>query len=323
MKKKSTYLLSIVTPFFNEEESLSSYFIEILKILKGLNCNYEVICVDDGSTDSTGSLLLEYAKKNSSIKIIRFSRNFGKEAALSAGLDAANGDIVIPIDADLQDPPSLIPEMISKWKEGYKVVLAQRKSRDDGYFKDFFAQIYYNVAGYLTSNHLPRNVGDFRLMDREVVLAVRSLKEKNRFMKGILSWVGFKTAVVKYSRPKRSKGETHLSFSKLFKLALDGLFSFSSKPLKVWLYVGLLFSIVSFSYACYLILRTMILGVDLPGYASIMVAILFMGGIQLVSLGVIGEYIARIFKEVKQRPLYITDYTYGFEKNRRKQAEKK
>lgn len=321
MKKKSTYLLSIVTPFFNEEESVNVYFTEILNVLKTLECNYEIICIDDGSTDGTSSKLHAFAKRNNNIRIIKFSRNFGKEAALSAGLDAASGDAVVPIDADLQDPPSLIPKMVSKWQEGYKVVLAQRKSRDEKVIKRFFAKLYYEIASYLTSDHLPKNVGDFRLMDKEVVNAVKALKERNRFMKGILSWVGFKTTTIEYNRPKRAKGETHLGFSKLFRLALDGIFSFSSKPLKVWLYLGLLISIASFSYACYLILRTLILGVDLPGYASIMVAILFMGGIQLVSLGVIGEYIARIFKEVKQRPIYITDYTHGFEKNHRKQRQ--
>ena len=323
MKKKSTYLISIVTPFYNEEASVEQYFRELIKVLKPLKCEFEIICVDDGSIDETNNLLLKEAKSNRNVKVIKLSRNFGKEAALSAGIDAASGDAVIPFDADLQDPPSLIPEMISKWEEGYKVVLAQRKSRNDKIFKKISAALYYKIAAYLTSNHMPQNVGDFRLMDKEVILAVRALKERNRFMKGILSWVGFKTFTLQYKRPERIKGESHLSFSMLLRLALDGLFSFSSKPLKVWLYLGLVISLLSFSYACYLILRTLILGVDLPGYASIMVAVLFMGGIQLVSLGVIGEYIARIFKEVKQRPIYITEYTQGFDKNDGKKRAKK
>lgn len=307
-------MLSILTPFFNEEKCVDAYFEKLIPILNGVTKSWEIICIDDGSKDKTLEYLMAYSKRNKHIKVISFSRNFGKEAALTAAFDYAVGDAVIPIDADLQDPPELIYKMVDMWRKGYQVVDAVRKKRADSVFKKVPAWIFHRLMSFLTGGKIPADVGDFRLIDRKALDAICTMSERNRYIKGVVSWVGFKHAQIKYSRPKRNLGETKLSFFKLFKLGCDAIFSFSSKPLKVWLYIGVMLSLVSFLYACFLIGRTLIYGVDLPGYTSIMVAILFMGGIQLISLGVIGEYIARIFKEVKNRPIYIVDETYGIEK---------
>lgn len=315
-KKLKKFSLSLIVPFYNEGATVAMFFASTLPIVEEVTRDYEIICINDGSEDNTLEELKKYHRKNVKIKLINFSRNFGKEAALTAGIECASADIVIPIDADLQDPPDLIPKMINKWQEGYNIVLAQRKSRKDKLFKRVTAWAYYKLFAYLTNDKFPPNVGDFRLFDKKVIEVIRLLPEKTRFMKGIFSWVGFKSAIVYYDRPHRIQGTTKLPFLKLLKLAFDGIFSFSTKPLRVWLYIGLFFSTISFLYASFLILKTLILGVDLPGYASIMVTILFIGGLQLVSLGVIGEYIARIYKETKNRPIYIIESKYGFTEKR-------
>ncbi len=317
-KSKTQFAISIITPFLNESEVIDIYFQKLIPALEKTTKNWEIICVDDGSSDDTGKQLVAYTKQNSRIKLITFSRNFGKEAALTAGFDHALGDAVIPIDADLQDPPELIEKLVKKWQEGYLVVDAVRQTRADSLFKKVTASIFHSFIHFLTNGKIPAHVGDFRLIDRKALEAIKSMSEKTRYVKGVVPWVGFKRTQIKYARPGRKVGETKLSFLKLFKLGCDAIFSFSSKPLKVWLYMGLMLSFISFIYACFLIGRTLMYGVDLPGYTSIMVAVLFMGGIQLVSLGVIGEYVARIFKEVKNRPIYIVDETYGIEKENKK-----
>lgn len=316
MTKNKTISVSIVTPFFNESDCIVRYFKTIVPILEEITADWEIICVDDGSVDVTPDMLINYHNRDDRIRVIRLSRNFGKEAALTAGLDACSKDVAIPIDADLQDPPSLIPKLIAKHQEGYNVVNCVRSSRKDGIIRNCITYIYYKIFSYLTNNKIPENAGDFRLLDRKALAALKGLKEKSRYMKGLMSWVGFKTATVHYDRPRRKEGISKFGGFRLLRLAADGIVSFSTKPLKFWLYLGVLVSSLSFSYACYLIFRTLISGVDLPGYASIMVAILFMSGVQLIGLGVIGEYIARIFKEVKNRPIYIVDQEYEVKKGK-------
>lgn len=322
-KTKTIPSISIIAPFYNEEGGVDHFFNAVVAVLEGITQDWEIICVDDGSRDGTLAELKRYHEADPRVKVLSFSRNFGKEAALTSGFDVATKDVVIPLDSDLQDPPHVIEEMVERWRDGYKVVNAVRRSRDESLYKKVPAKIYHMLLHYVTNGKISKDVGDFRLIDQSVLSEVRQLQEKNRYMKGIVSWVGFDTVNVYYDRPGRELGETKFGFFKLLRLGLDGIFSFSSKPLKVWLYLGLVISLISFIYASYLILRTAIYGVDLPGYASIMVSILFMGGIQLIGIGVIGEYIARIFKEVKNRPIYIVEESYGLEEKARQTKQRK
>jgi polyisoprenyl-phosphate glycosyltransferase len=300
--------ISLVVPFYNEEKGASDFFAEIFRVLMPLADRFqlEVICVNDGSRDQTLSELQCAKARYPGVKIVDLSRNFGKEAALTAGLDHASGDAVIPIDADLQHPPEVILEMLVKWQEGYEVVLAKRTDRDtDGVLHKLAANAFYQFTRKITNVEIPANVGDFRLMDRKVVEAVKGLRENTRFMKGIFAWVGFKTAMVEYKVEPRQHGQTSFNFWRLWNLALEGITSFSTIPLRVWTYLGGAVSLTSFVYALYLFLRTMIYGVDTPGYASLMIVTLFFGGVQLIGIGVLGEYVGRIFNEVKRRPTYI------------------
>jgi glycosyltransferase involved in cell wall biosynthesis len=308
----TTPLISIVVPVYNEEESLPIFFATIIPVLDNIDPNWEIVCVNDGSRDNTLEVVRAKHAEDPRVKLVSFSRNFGKEAALTAGIAYTTGQAVIPIDADLQDPPELIPEMIAKWREGYKVVLATRRLRSgDGFLKKYTALSFYWVIDAMSHNNIPKNTGDFRLMDRVAVEALKQLPERTRFMKGLLSWVGFKTTQVFYDRPDRAAGETSFNFFSLWKLALDGVFSFSTIPLKIWTYLGACISLLSFIYAIFLIIRTLLGGTDLPGYTSLMVAVLFMGGIQLMSLGIVGEYVGRIYRETKRRPLYIVEEALG------------
>ncbi len=308
--------LSVVVPLYNEELNIDYLFERLVTVLSRLNMKYEIICVNDGSKDNTLERLIEYHHQNPEIKVVNLSRNYGKEIALSAGLDYANGNAVVPIDADLQDPPELIAELVEKWREGYDVVYATRRSREgESWVKRFTANVFYRTLDSISSVPIPRDTGDFRLLDRRVVDALKQMPERNRFMKGLFAWVGFKQTSVLYDRPSRYKGETTWNYWQLWNLAIDGFTSFSFIPLKVWSYIGLLVAMPSFFYATFLVIRTLIFGVDFPGYASIMVAILFLGGVQLVSLGIIGEYIGRVYEEVKRRPLYLVRESYGFDSN--------
>ena len=307
-------LISIVVPFFNEGGAIDHFYSGMSPILSiNIGCNFEVICVDDGSTDSTLSELIELTKKDTRFHILEFSRNFGKEAALSAGIDFANGDAVIPIDADLQDPPELIIKMVQLWKDGAEVVLAKRVDRStDSFMKRKTASLFYKLHNKLsTSMRIPENVGDFRLMDRVVVDALKQLPERQRFMKGLFAWVGFKSVTVEYSRSSRSAGETKFSGWRLWNFALEGITSFSLVPLKIWTYFGLFGAFLAFLYASFIIVRTLIFGIVLPGYASLLVVVLFFGSLQLISIGILGEYIGRIYFETKNRPLYIVRKRYG------------
>ena len=306
-------LISVVAPFYNEEMVIDQFFQQVIGVLETTGTEWEIVCVDDGSRDRTLDRLLAAARINPAIKVLQLSRNFGKDAALTAGLEASRGDVVVLIDADLQDPPTLISLMLDKWREGFDVVYGVRQSRDqDSLGKRVTAGGFYRIFNKLAPTPLPENAGDFRLMDRRVVDRVRELPERTRFMKGLFAWVGFSSTAVTYDRPGRAAGQSAWSYWKLWNFALDGLTSFSTVPLRIWTYVGLIVSVLAFFYASFLILRTLVAGADLPGYASLMVVILFLGGIQLISLGVIGEYLGRVFIEVKQRPIYLVDRVYQF-----------
>jgi polyisoprenyl-phosphate glycosyltransferase len=306
--------LSIVVPLYNEEANIDYLFERLRSVLDKMQTNYEIVCVNDGSKDNTLFCLIQHHQQNSAIKIVNLSRNFGKEIALTAGIDYATGAAIIPIDADLQDPPELIEELVTKWKEGYDVVYATRRSREgETWLKRFTANAFYRSIAKISRVPIPNNTGDFRLLDRRVVEALKLIPERTRFMKGLFAWVGYKQASVMFDRKPRYKGATTWNYWKLWNFALDGIFSFSSAPLKIWSYLGLIISFISLLYASFLVIRTLAEGIDVPGYASLIVAILFLGGIQLITLGILGEYIGRIYDEVKGRPLYLVRESYGFE----------
>jgi polyisoprenyl-phosphate glycosyltransferase len=306
-------LVSIVTPFYNEGEGVKHFYQAMAQTMEKLpDFDFEIICVDDGSRDNTLEQLIAIASTDPRVSVLEFSRNFGKEPAMTAGIDASSGDCVIPIDADLQDPPALIAEMLKKWQEGAEVVLAKRVDRStDSYAKRTTALMFYRLHNALSHLQIPENVGDYRLMDRVVIDALKQLPERQRFMKGLFAWVGFKTVTVEYSRDARLVGETKFSGWKLWNFAIEGITSFSLMPLKIWIYVGVAGALFAFLYATFIILRTLIFGIDLPGYASLLVVTLFFGSLQLISLGVIGEYIGRIYFESKQRPLYLIRKKYS------------
>ncbi len=309
--------LSIVVPMYNEEEALNGFFSRVQRALQTVTPSYEIVCVNDGSRDQTLAKLRQFAEQDDRIKVVNLSRNFGKEIALSAGLDYASGDAVIPIDADLQDPPEVIPLMVAKWRAGAKLVLAKRRDRSsDGWLKRVTANGAYWLFSKLTHPRIPQNVGDFRLMDRVVVDAIKRLPERSRFMKGLFAWIGYEAETVEYDREARSAGETKWNYWKLWNFALDGITSFSSLPLRVWSYIGFGVSLLAMAYLGVIVSKSLIFGLDVPGYASLMSVILFFNGISLIGIGVIGEYLARIFTEVKARPLYLVSETIGIEANK-------
>jgi polyisoprenyl-phosphate glycosyltransferase len=305
-------LLSLVVPFYNEEDSAEHLFARVVPVLSSLkDLDFEVICVDDGSRDGTLAKLQLLRRRYGKLKIIELSRNFGKEAALTAGLDEANGDIIIPFDADLQDPPDVIPQLVDKWRQGYDVVLAQRVDREtDTFAKRKTAAMFYRAHNALAPQHIPENVGDFRLFTREVLEALKKLPERQRFMKGLFAWVGYKSAVVEYVREPRFAGKTKFSGWKLWNFALEGFTSFSTLPLRVWTYLGGTVATVAVLYGLFLVIRTLIHGNPVPGYASLASIILFLGGIQLIGIGVIGEYLGRVYFETKHRPIYLVRRRY-------------
>ncbi|MDE2239151.1 MAG: glycosyltransferase family 2 protein [Rhodospirillales bacterium] len=309
-----TQLLSLIVPFYNEEEAISPFAAALPPVLEAIpDISWEIICVDDGSQDATLPRLLALAAAEPRVRVVELSRNFGKEAALTAGLEAARGDAVIPFDADLQDPPALIPVMVAAWREGAEVVLGRRSDRStDGAMKRGTASLFYKLNHYISNIELPENVGDFRLMDKVVVEALKRLPERQRFMKGLFAWLGFKTTVVDYTRTPRAAGKSKFSGFKLWNFALEGFTSFSTTPLKIWTYLGATGAVVALLYAVFIILRTLIFGNSVPGYASIFVAVTFFGSVQLISIGVLGEYIGRIYVETKQRPVYLVRKFHNF-----------
>ena len=306
--EQNSPFISIVCPCYNEEEVVEHFLQSITPILESVQKTYEIIFIDDGSTDKTLNVLLESKQRYSNIRILKLSRNFGKERALSAGLDASFGETVVPIDVDLQDPPELILEFIKKYEEGYDVVLGKRSDRTtDTYAKKLSAEAFYKFHNKISNINIPNNVGDYRLMSRKVVQEIQKLPESQRFMKGLFAWVGFKTATVEYKRESRVAGKSSFNGWKLWNFALDGITSFSTVPLRVWLYLGIIIAGLAFVYGSIIILKTLIFGIDSPGYASMITVVLFLGGIQLMGIGILGEYIGRIYMESKNRPVYIIE----------------
>lgn len=305
-------LLSIVVPVFNEQESISLFLdaarpavAQALELL-GADARAEFLFVNDGSTDCTADILTTISRMNADVRYVTLSRNFGKEAALAAGIDRAKGDAVIPIDVDLQDPPELIVAMVCQWMAGARVVNARRVDRSsDGWFKRWSAQGFYRLINRLSDHPIPENVGDFRLLDRQAVDVIKQLGEQARFNKGLFSWVGFRVATIDYERAPREAGSSKWRLGKLWALAIDGITASTTMPLRIWSYVGGSIALMAFAYAAFLVLHTLLTGVDTPGYASIMVAVLMLGGLNLMSLGIIGEYLGRVAQEVRNRPLYV------------------
>ena len=304
-------LLSIVIPCYNEEEVLPETFKRLqafaldLKNSKNFDC--ELIFINDGSSDQTAHLIHQASLLNPMIKLISFSRNFGHEIATTAGIDHAQGDVVVLIDADLQDPPELIHEMIRKWEEGYDVVYGVRTQRlGESWSKRLFSKIFYRCMNYFSDTPIPLDTGDFRLMSREVVNAFKQLPERDRFIRGMVSWLGFKQIALPYDRQERFAGTTKYSFKKLLALAVTGIFSFSTRPLEFSVKLGFFFSFIAVLGVFYILGIRFLTDTWVPGWAGIMITILFMGGIQLISVGILGIYIGRIYNEVKRRPLYLT-----------------
>ena len=305
-------LLSILIPMRDEAPMLDFLFERLEPVLDDLDLNYEILCINDGSTDGTLDGLLRHARRNPRIRVVDLSRNFGKEAAMTAGIDHAAGDAVVPIDADLQDPPELISTFVEKWREGYEVVYGVRADRPgDGLAKRVSARLFYRLFNRVADLPIPHDTGDFRLMDRAVIQALRRLPERNRFMKGLFAWVGFRQIGVTYSHADRVAGQTKWKPWRLWNYAIDGLTAFSTWPLRVWTYVGVAIAVLAISYASVIVASVMIYGRDVPGYASLIVGMLFLGGVQLIGLGVIGEYLGRIYQETKQRPTYVVRSLYG------------
>jgi glycosyltransferase involved in cell wall biosynthesis len=298
--------LTLIIPVYNESELLLNFVNFIKSILNIDKLHINFLFINDGSTDDSLAILLKMKQFDSRISIVDFSRNFGKESALTAGLKFSKGDIVIPIDVDLQDPPEIIPQMIEKWLSGSQIVLAKRINRDsDSFLKRFFSYVFYAIHRRIVNFDIPTNVGDFRLLDRSVVDALNSMHENNRYMKGLFSWVGFSSSYVYFTRQPRSKGNSKFNFLKLLNLAIEGITSFSIFPLRIFSIIGLLISIFSFSYAFYIIYLKIFFQIDIPGFSTMIVMISFLGGFNLLGIGVLGEYVGKIYFESKKRPIYI------------------
>lgn len=309
MQETQDFLLSIIVPLYNEEANVSPLLEKLIPAVKQFN--YEILLINDGSRDNTVAKIKEHAKTNTHIKLISFVRNFGHQMALAAGYKYAKGHCVISMDADLQDPPSLIPEMVAKWQEGFKIVYAKREKRDEGWFKKLTARFFYRLINSLSDTPIPNDVGDFRLLDRLVVDLINQLPEKSRFMRGLVAWGGFESTAVTFKRIRRAYGTTHYPFSKMFSFAMDGITSFSTKPLKLASYLGF------FTFFCgglgivYAMYRRIFLPHEfwITGWTGLFVAVTFFGGVQLLTIGIIGEYIGKIYKEVQSRPQYLVTET--------------
>lgn len=298
--------LSVVIPVFNEAQSLGPLLARLTPVLERCVASYEILLVDDGSTDGSFAAMREAHRADERVRAIALSRNFGKEVAIAAGLDFASGAAVVIMDADLQHPPEMIETFVARWREGYKNVYGQRFDRTaDGPLRRLLTQRFYRLFRAFGETSLPEGAGDFRLFDRQAVSALRSMREKARFSKGLYAWIGFKSIGVPFEVAARAQGSSKFSYRKLTRFALDGLMSFSTLPLMVWTYVGTSISVISLAVASYFVIRTAVFGADVPGFTSLIVSITFLAGIQLLSLGVLGEYIGRIFAEVKGRPLYV------------------
>lgn len=304
--------ISLIVPLFNEALTIELFYQAVRNEPSLDQHQVEIVFINDGSSDASGAILRRLAEQDEHVVVVTFSRNFGKEPALFAGLDYASGDAIIPMDVDLQDPVEVLPRLIAAWQEGAEVVLAKRHDRSaDGLAKRGFAAMFYYLHNRIASTKIEANVGDFRLMDRKVVEAIKTLPEHVLFMKGVLSWVGFNTVIIGYERASRSAGSSKFNAWKLWNLALEGITSFSTLPLRLWSYVGGLVSLGSLVYAGYTVMDKWLYGNKVPGYPSLMTAILFLGGVQLIGIGVLGEYIGRIYMEAKQRPRYVVKEVLG------------
>jgi glycosyltransferase involved in cell wall biosynthesis len=300
-------IVSLVIPVHNENDGIDPLFQRLDSLIaRATAYRFEIVCVNDGSTDATLAKLLEIRNRRPDAVVVDLSRNFGKEAALSAGLAVATGDAIVPMDADLQDPPEVVAQMLALWEQGNEVVIARRSDRSsDSMVKRVTARSFYRVHNAMSDVAIPPDVGDFRLMDRVVIEALNSLPENRRFMKGLFAWIGFRTATIEYAREPRSAGASRFNAWRLWNLALEGITSFSLLPLRVWTYVGASVALASLAWGSWIAVRTLIFGKDVPGYASLMVAILLIGGLQLIGIGVIGEYLGRTYMESKRRPAFI------------------
>lgn len=307
--------LSIILPCHNEVENLDVLFARLETVLHSMGLSYEIIAIDDGSRDATYAHLVQHNQRNPNIKTIRLARNFGKENAVTCGLAHASGNAAVIMDSDLQHPPELLPKLHAKWLEGAQMVYAIRKNRDtDSPMRRAFSHLFYKIFSRIGDVALPEGAGDFRLLDRKVIDAVNTLPERSRFMKGLMSWVGFSSAQVDFEVAPRHKGQSSWSPLGLVHFALDGLFSFSTVPLRIWTYIGMGVTLFAILYFLIILIKTILFGIDVHGYPSIMVTMLFLGGIQIVGLGVLAEYISRIFTEVKQRPHYFIADTKGLDR---------
>ena len=318
--KTSTILLSLVVPVHNEQDSIAPFIERTVPILDsiiekyGANWTFEILFVDDGSRDRTNAVLEEHRADDPRIRIVTLARNFGKDQALAAGLSYTAGQAVVPIDVDLQDSPELIPDMVDKWMDGYDIVYAARADRSsDSALKRLTANAFYRIYNAMAERPIPRDAGDFRLLSREVVEVLNRFPERARFMKGLFAWVGYRQCALPFSREQRTTGETSWSYWRLWNFAIDGITSSTTVPLRIWSYLGAIIAFIAFTYAGFLIGRTLIFGIDVPGYASLTVLVLFFGGINLLSVGILGEYLGRTYTEVKARPLYIVRSTSGLD----------
>lgn len=313
MKKDS---ISLILPIYNEEGNIEEVYKRSTNVLKSLRKPYEIIFINDGSKDKSILMLKELAKKDNSVRIIDFSRNFGHQIAITAGLDYATGDAVVIMDADLQDKPEVIPEMVEEWKKGFEVVYGRRKTRKDTIFKKYTAWAFYRAINKLANIDIPLDTGDFRLMDRKVVNEMIRLREHSRFMRGLTSWCGFNQTAVYFDRDERRFGVTNYPLKKMIKFALDGVTAFSYVPLKLSTYLGFTAASVGFVYGVFEIIKKVINPTsNVPGWTSLLIIVLFIGGTQLIILGIIGEYIGRIYTEAQNRPLYVIRDAIGFAEN--------
>jgi glycosyltransferase involved in cell wall biosynthesis len=304
--------LAVVVPVYNEEDVVREFHKRLSEVLHGIAMKSTVVYVNDGSADRTLQTLLELRQGDPRVEIIDLSRNFGKEIALTAGLDHADADAVVVIDADLQDPPELIPELLQTWREGYDIVYAQRSGREaEGFFKKLTSYAFYRIIQRMSRVRIPEDAGDFRVLDREVVRALGKLRERNRFMKGLFTWVGYRQRAVRFHRHGRYAGQTKWNYWKLWNFALEGFTSFTTAPLKISTYFGLAVAMGALTYGLIIIYKTLVFGESVRGYPSLMVVVLFLGGAQLMTIGILGEYVGRMFDETKGRPLYLVQTRYA------------
>ncbi len=300
--------LSVLIPAYNEQEVINQCHYEVSEVLKGTGCSYEILYVNDGSKDNTWNLLKDIADNDTQVSLINLSRNFGKELAMTAGLEYTRGQAVIILDADLQDPPELIPKMIEYWRQGYDNVYGKRVSREgETWLKKVTASAFYRFMQKISNVEIPQDTGDFRLLSRRTVDSLLKLKESNRFMKGLFAWVGYKKIALEYARDPRAAGQTKFNYWKLWNFALEGITSFTTAPLKLASYLGVFIALLSFIFGVYIIIKTLLFGDPVAGYPSLMTAVMFIGGVQLLFIGILGEYIGRIYEESKARPLYLIE----------------